>query len=1230
MSKRLLALFISTLLIWGALPFSALAEGEEGESGDGLCPHHQTHSAACTGEDGSCRFTCAVCAVQALIDELPDAGGAALLEQEEQAPLYGKVRQAADAYQALSEEQRLTLTGADKLTAWLDYFKAEQQPAQASPLAEQQPARQRDGAANYDQILTVGPGGYANIQSALDSLQGDNNGSVLVQLSQAYALGYTTVNVIPADKGITSVTIAAAGEEQIKLGTYEDYALFANGIPLIIEKGMVFGVGAKIYGGGSEGQDVNSGTSITISQQAAVKGVVYGGGKNSSVAGDSEIHIYGEVGSVFGGGYAYAVSTQTRESYHADVNGKTEVYLADTARLTGNVYGGGTAYANSDNTVTKTLQANIGQSVWLTIDSPYITGDIYGGGSVSTTYRGYDKTLRADVQGDVTITLGGSMQFTSNPGESLYGGGTAQSFFNVGDSGDGVPLLSACVNGHVKIDASRDDDASSGHDDWDNSVFMRLYGGGHAKGRYTDATVGSTEIITARKAVDDAAGLFGGGNAEVGGKALVKGNTSVEVVTVANQASGHDNAKNVFGGGRGGYYADATVGGNTTVKINGDISFEPGGVSGVYGGGWVTEEGGSADVTGTAQIILVDTKFSQGVCPGGKGGSITNAATVQAIGESTLAIRDTDGTITQPLSITVGDGLTPTNAKTYFLYNWDGAEKKIDRITINEQATLTQMSNGNVLFWKTEDLYIASGGKVIIDNTKTNNETINGTLSGEGTVQLPAGRQLVVWGGFSGKIALAISGTAAAGSTIAWSPREQDGRFTYQGEGLALAMTDTTEWYRWDLRELRTIRAAVTNPQGGTITPAEQQIAQGEDASLTITCNPGYKVGSILVNGAEQVSALQGNTYTLAEVEQDTTVSVTFTTLQVPDVAGLIDQLPNIDPGSSDDPPLTEQEHQTILDVKLHYETMTEEEKAQIHEDYRDKLNAALAALPEVEISVSGDADVLDPHILLENMSSDEAAALKNKEYQIYQLVVQVDDAETGTAEEEASITAAIGTAEKAAQYDVNVKKKVVLRVDPHQPLDTTLSTLVRPIQLKFAIPASAQAGNGRSRVFHILRTHLADGSYTTTELPLVASGPDFLAISSDQFSLYTLIYEDISQTEVFHLTAQAGSGGSITPQGEISVARGESQTFTIKVDAGYQIKEVLVDGQSVGKVDTYTFANVTDDHQISVSFIKEPGGGAIPNSGDQNRHFYYWSVLALIAGGALCYLISRRQKKDA
>ena len=76
---------------------------------------------------------------------------------------------------------------------------------------------------------------------------------------------------------------------------------------------------------------------------------------------------------------------------------------------------------------------------------------------------------------------------------------------------------------------------------------------------------------------------------------------------------------------------------------------------------------------------------------------------------------------------------------------------------------------------------------------------------------------------------------------------------------------------------------------------------------------------------------------------------------------------------------------------------------------------------------------------------------------------------------------------------------------------------------------------------------------------------------------------------EVRVITATADEHGKIAPAaGTITVPKGKSETFTITPDSGYHIKDVLVDGKSVGAVGTYTFENVVDNHTIHATFARK------------------------------------------
>ena len=75
-----------------------------------------------------------------------------------------------------------------------------------------------------------------------------------------------------------------------------------------------------------------------------------------------------------------------------------------------------------------------------------------------------------------------------------------------------------------------------------------------------------------------------------------------------------------------------------------------------------------------------------------------------------------------------------------------------------------------------------------------------------------------------------------------------------------------------------------------------------------------------------------------------------------------------------------------------------------------------------------------------------------------------------------------------------------------------------------------------------------------------------------------------------YTIKATAGVGGSISPNGNVSVREGSDRTFTITPDKGYAVSNVKIDGKSIGAVRSYTFENVRHAHTIEVSFMKAGG----------------------------------------
>ena len=175
--------------------------------------------------------------------------------------------------------------------------------------------------------------------------------------------------------------------------------------------------------------------------------------------------------------------------------------------------------------------------------------------------------------------------------------------------------------------------------------------------------------------------------------------------------------------------------------------------------------------------------------------------------------------------------------------------------------------------------------------------------------------------------------------------------------------------------------------------------------------------------------------------------------------------------------------------------------------------------------------------------------------------------------------------------------------------VDTTVRALWEDIPVTYTVSFDANGGSGsmagvsgiagaytlpengftapdgmQFKCWSVNGTEMAVGDIITlTENITVTAVWAETEISNDDWSWYVawlMLYNS-----KFSVTASSTEGGIVTPAGVSQVQYSKDITYTITPDKGYVIKSVLVDGNDVGAVSEYTFANVKKDHTILVIF---------------------------------------------
>ncbi len=158
----------------------------------------------------------------------------------------------------------------------------------------------------------------------------------------------------------------------------------------------------------------------------------------------------------------------------------------------------------------------------------------------------------------------------------------------------------------------------------------------------------------------------------------------------------------------------------------------------------------------------------------------------------------------------------------------------------------------------------------------------------------------------------------------------------------------------------------------------------------------------------------------------------------------------------------------------------------------------------------------------------------------------------------------------------------------------------------KLTIYWKVPEGFDDSKPFYVIHFDALDRNYDNLDVELSGNQPDviepelvtvngaqYVKFDTSSFSPFVLVWDRPSGGTVIPpaathtITATAGSGGSISPSGEVAVTEGTDQAFTITPDKGNKVRDVAIDGKSVGALGSYTFEDVRGDHTISVTFTR-------------------------------------------
>jgi hypothetical protein len=441
---------------------------------------------------------------------------------------------------------------------------------------------------------------------------------------------------------------------------------------------------------------------------------------------------------------------------------------------------------------------------------------------------------------------------------------------------------------------------------------------------------------------------------------------------------------------------------------------------------------------------------------------------------------------------------------------------------------------------------------------------------------------------------------------------------------------------------------------GGTITPSGAvSVDSGSNSTFTITPNTGYKISSVTVDGTS-VGAVAS--YTFTNITTNHTISASFVTAPTYTITATAGTGGTISPSGS--VAVNEGANRTFTitpnsGYKISSVTVDGTSVGAVtsytftNVVANHTIAASFVAVPTYTISASaGTGGTISPsgNVTVNEGANQTFSVTPNAGYTISS--VTVDGASVGAVasytftnvlanhtiaatfeESSCDLLSLFGAPTANPLPSINTNYSYVHILGNHAAItNITRFTINWDLANRGLYEFSINTNNGVPNWYVDLRSSLtfsfntASPSATITGSGAGLDGDYYVAndngnfVMIDKSAAYAIYFsksatppQGCGNVTNYTISASAGTGGTITPSGAVTVAKGGSKSFAIAAGAGYKISGVTVDGTSVGAVSTYTFTNVQADHTIAASFVATPTftisasagtGGSITPSG--------------------------------
>jgi ribosomal 50S subunit-recycling heat shock protein len=410
---------------------------------------------------------------------------------------------------------------------------------------------------------------------------------------------------------------------------------------------------------------------------------------------------------------------------------------------------------------------------------------------------------------------------------------------------------------------------------------------------------------------------------------------------------------------------------------------------------------------------------------------------------------------------------------------------------------------------------------------------------------------------------------------------------------------------------VQTYTISASSGSNGSISPSGNIIVNhGNNQTFTFTPNTGYEINQVLIDGVTNTQAVSSGSYTFSNVTNYHTIYVTFkqTTAQTHIITAFAGSGGAISP--SGNVTVNHENNQTFT-----FSPYTGYEINQVLVDGVNNTQAVSAGnytftnvtanhtisvtfkQKQYTITVLAGADgSISPtsNQTVAHGSSKAFSFTPNTGYEINQVLV--DGVNNTTAVSAGNYTFTNVTANHTISVTFKQKQYTIT-------VSAGSDGSISPASNQTVAHGSSKAFSFTPNTGYEINQVLVDGVNNTTAVS--AGDYTFTNVTANHTISVTF------KQKQYTITVSAGSGGSISPASNQTVAHGSSKAFSFSPNTGYEINQVLVDGvnnTTAVSSGSYTFSNVTANHTISVTFkqkqytitVSAGSGGSISPASNQ------------------------------